>query len=276
VAADLLTAPDVATVTVVSGGVTTAPVKFKITTTPTIGLPTTITTAQPAVVGITIAKPAPVALNGSLQLGFIPSVDGLPANYADPNLQFSCIGATCSAGNTVLEFTIPAGQTSVSPLPGGTISPGSVAGSITVTIATLTRADTQADVAPGTAVTAAVDLPKAMPVITPGSVQITGLSSSGFNVELNGSSNTRELSSITITFMPAPGTRIKGTNTFTVPVSSAFASWFNSTDGQGLGSAFGLSIPFTLSGDVKVIDSVTVALTNSVGTSTAETGTVAQ
>jgi hypothetical protein len=74
--------------------------------------------------------------------------------------------------------------------------------------------------------------------------------------------------------MPAPNTQLKGTTSFTIPVSPAFATWFDSADGQANGSTFGLTVPFTLSGNTSVINSVTVTLTNSIGISTPETGTV--
>jgi hypothetical protein len=276
VPASLLTAPDVASVTVLSGGVTTAPTSFTISATPAItGLSTTIAPSSTATVGVSVANPASVDLNGSLQLSFVPSIGGLPPNYIDPFLQFSCTGATCNDIHTALDFTIPAGQTSVSPVPGGTITSGTVAGTITVMIASLKRADTQANVVPATPVTTNVEVPKMMPVTASGSVKITNLTSTGFNVEFDGYSNTRELSSITVTFMPAPGTRLNGTTSFTIPVSSAFATWFNSTEAQTQqGGNFGVSIPFTLSGDSKAINSVTVTLTNSIGPSIAESGTV--
>lgn len=275
VPASLLTTAGSANVTVASGATVTAPATFSITATAAIiGLQPTISSAQTTSVGVAITTPAPADLSGSLQLSFSPSVTGLPLNYVEQSVQFSCAGATCSSGNTVLDFTIPAGQTSISPLPGGTIQSGSVAGTITVSLVSLKRADTQANITPVTPVTANVNVPAMAPVVTSGTVQITNLSASGFNVELNGFSNTREVSSVTFTFMPAPGTQLKGNTSFQVPVGPAFASWFNSTDGQAAGSTFGLTVPFTISGDRNVINAVTVTLTNSIGTSTPETGTI--
>ncbi len=77
-----------------------------------------------------------------------------------------------------------------------------------------------------------------------------------------------------ITFLAAPGTQIAGNASFTIPVSSAFSTWFNSTEGQANGSVFGMTVPFTLSGSTSVIQKVVVTLKNTIGFSTPESGTV--
>jgi hypothetical protein len=189
----------------------------------------------------------------------------------DPALQFSCSSATCSSGNTVLSFTIPAGQSSVSPLPGGTIQQGTVAGTITVTVTSLTSGG--ANILPQSGVSGSITVPELAPVITANSVQITNVTATGFNVQLTGYSTTRDVSTANLTFTAAAGTELLGTTTFSVPVATPFSQWFNSSTGQDNGSLFLLTIPFNLSGNITVVQSVTVTLTNSVGTSTPASGT---
>lgn len=274
VPASLVTSLGTASVSVVNSGVSSNTESLTISPVTTLTLQTTSTPTEPSSVGVTLGSAATVALNGTLTLSFTPSVSGLPAGYTDPNLQFSCTGATCTNGNTVLNFTVPANQASVSPLPGGSIMQGTVAGTITVTLTSLTRADTGVSVLPASAVSATLTVAPSAPVIVSNSVSITNLTSNGFTVILNGFSTTREVTAVNFTFTAASGTKLDGTTTFTVPASSAFASWFNSSAGQSNGSNFGLTVPFTFSGSSKVISGVSVTLTNSVGTSTSESGSV--
>src|SRR5205085_11217132 len=117
-------------------------------------------------------SPTPNALQGTVQLGFTPSVSGLPAGYADPAVQFA-------AGGRTLNFTVPARATSVSPIAGGTIQQGTVAGTLTVTLTSLTSGGVS--VLPSTPVTASAVILPLPPVITPNSVQITNLTASGFD-----------------------------------------------------------------------------------------------
>jgi hypothetical protein len=110
------------------------------------------------------------------------------------------------------------------------------------------------------------------PIIEAGSVQITNVTSTGFDVELVATSTTLDLKSATFTFAPAAGAQISGTSTFTADVSTLLPAWLTSSNYQ-YGGAFSLSIPFTISGPASAIGSVSVTLTNSVGTSPAVSGT---
>jgi hypothetical protein len=56
-------------------------------------------------------------------------------------------------------------------------------------------------------------------------------------------------------------------------VSSLLPSWFATTSNYQYGGAFSLTIPFTISGPASAIQSVSVTLTNSVGTSAPVSGT---
>jgi hypothetical protein len=57
-----------------------------------------------------------------------------------------------------------------------------------------------------------------------------------------------------------------------VPLSSAFSPWYGSAQSQSFGSMFQLQVPFTLTGSTNAVQSVTVTLTNSIGTSTPVSG----
>jgi hypothetical protein len=205
---------------------------------------------------VQLSQASSAEYTGTLSLALTPnsSVTGLPAGYLGDAGFVSSTG-TKSASSTL---TIPASTTSVA-FP--TFDPGTVAGNIgiTLTIGSQTAASSSVTIAP------------AAPIIEAGSVQITDLTSTGFNVELVATSTTRDLQTATFTFNAAAGAQINGTN-FTVNVSSLLSNWFASSSGLTYGGAFSLTIPFTLSGSSSAIASVTVTLTNSVGTSAAATG----
>jgi Putative Ig domain len=227
------------------------------------GVHSTTVPTQQLNVGIQLASPPPTALQGTLHLTFTPSVAGLPAGYMDPALQFA-------AGGTTLNFTVPAGVATVSPLTGGTIQQGTVAGTLTVTLTSLTS--NGVSVLPPTPVTAAATILPLPPVITANSVHITNLTASGFDVVLTGYSTTRDMTSATFTFTANAGTQFAGSATFTVPLTAAYTAWYQSAQSQSFGSMFQLQVPFTLSGSTNVLQSVSVTLTNSIGTSAAVSG----
>jgi hypothetical protein len=213
---------------------------------------------------ITLAQPLSTDLTGSLSLSFNENAAALPPQYVNPGVCFS--STSCSTPpQTTASFTIPAGSTTAT-IPA--IQTGTVAGDIVVSVTVS---------CPSTATcptsTSTLTVPRRAPIIEANSVQILDLTSSGFVVELVASSTPRDVQTATFTFNAAPGAQINGTNTFNVNVSSLLSQWYSSTQGQTYGSAFSLQVPFTLSGSASAIQSVTVTLTNSVGTSSAVTGT---
>lgn len=265
VPASLIASFGSAQISVLSSGVVSNSVAIAISA-PAIsltGVQSTSLPTQQLSVGIQLASPTPTALQGTLQLAFTPSVAGLPAGYIDPAVQFA-------AGGTTLTFTVPAGATAVSPITGGTIQQGTVAGNLTVWLTTLTSGGVS--VLPATPVTATATILPLPPVITANSVHITNLTATGFDVVLSGYSTTRDMTSATFTFTASSGTQFSGGATFTVPLSSAYSAWYQSAQSQSFGSMFQLQVPFTLTGSTSVLQSVNVTLTNSIGTSTPVSG----
>jgi hypothetical protein len=226
--------------------------------------------------GVTVtASPASsTAWPITLKLGFTANATGVPATYIDPALQFvsstAPAGMTCSSA-TVCSVTLPANATSLS-LP--QIAPGTVAGSISLTLAVTGQ----------TGASSSLTVPLSVPIIESEGVQFMDVTSSGFTVEVVANSSPRDLKTATFAFNAAPGTTISGTTTFSVDVSSLMSGWYTSGSpcpppnttalpcNQQFGSVFLLKVPFTFSGSSSAISSVTVTLTNSVGTSTAVTG----
>jgi hypothetical protein len=259
-----------ANVTVTTTGGTSGAVTFAIAASVppiTVTLSATSAPTQPTSVTVTLSNPASQELTGTLTLSFTPNpnVTNVPQGYSDPAMQFV-------AGGTTMNFTIAANATTATLPQNGAIQQGTVAGEITVTLTQLSEGGV--NVLPQPAPSGSVAVPLLAPVIESGSVSITDLASTGFNVELTAYSTSRNLQGVTFNFQAASGTQLSGTTSFSVSLSSTAPGWFTSTSGLQSGGSFHLTVPFTFSGDTSALGSVTVTLTNSVGTSSAATGGV--
>jgi hypothetical protein len=208
-------------------------------------------------VTVTIAQPYPVDLAGELVLQFTPS-QATPV--VDPAIQFS------TGGDTVA-FQIPKGETSAvfsqSPL---LVQTGTVAGAIAFS-ATVTTSGAALTLSNNPEVTATV--PQEVPGILSVSIQQV---SSGFNVVVTGYSNTREITQAVFTFTPQPGSQIQSTSFTPANVGTTFQTWYASDASTAFGGQFTYTQPFSITaGSVSALQSVTVTLTNSQGTSSGVT-----
>ena len=249
------------TVTNPDGTVSNA-LPFTVVPLPAISVSATITPAGTNQVMLMLDNPAPADLSGTLVLSFTANSLNTPANYVDPAMQFA-------AGGTSISFTIPKGAKSAT-LPGnGVFSPGTVAGTLTLT---LTRLIAGIDnVLPSPPPSKSFTIAGTAPIITANTVKIINGTAAGFTVEVIGFTTTRDIKSITLTFTTTQS--IDGGGTVTIDVSAAFNAYFASTAGLANGGTFKLDIPFTISGaDANVITAVSVTLTNSVGTSQTVSG----
>ena len=235
---------------------------FTIVSLPGISINATLTAAGTNQVVLTLDSAAPVDLAGTLVLSFSPNASNTPANYADPAMQFA-------AGGTSINFTVTKGsKTAV--LPGnGVFSPGSVAGTLTITLTRFLTGITNVLPAPPPFKSFTID--RGAPAITANTVRIINGTAAGFTVEVIGFTTTREISRATMTFTSTQS--IDGGGTVSVDVTSAFNAYFSSATGLSNGGTFKLDIPFTISGaDASVISAVSLTLTNAVGTSPAISG----
>ncbi len=258
-----------ANVTVTTSAGTSGAVTFTIVA-PVSGMTLTLTSTSSSTqsqIGVSLSSAPTAQLNGTLTLSFTPDPNlmGLPANYSDPAMQFA-------AGGTTLTFTVAAGSAAVTLPQNGAFQQGTVAGVITVTLTQLTEGGVS--VLPSPAPSKSVTVAMAAPVISSGSVEITGLTSTGFNVQVTAHSNSRDLSAATITFQAAGGGQLTGTTSFTISLSSVAPAWFSSTTGLQNGGTFKLVVPFSYSGDTSALGGVSVTLTNSIGASSAVSGGV--
>jgi hypothetical protein len=158
-------------------------------------------------------------------------------------------------------FTIPAGTQKVT-LPN--VETGTVAGTIHIQVTQLMAGDLS--VLPSNPSSLDIVVPAVKPVIT--SIKFDNQTANSFDIVLSGYSTPRNITSATVTFTARAGTQLEGDTTFTLNVSSLFTTFYQASKSTAGGSTFdGLRIPVSITGDINVIGSVTVTLTNSVGTS---------
>jgi hypothetical protein len=250
VPATLLTQPGSASVAVATLTLTSNTLTFAVNLPgpPSLSLstPSTVGPAQQPTVGFVLNSGYPIPLDGTVTLTFAPNA-AVPDD--DPAIQFSTGGRT-------LTFSLAANSTA---LPALNIQTGTVAGTITLAVAL--TADGVDVTPPGS--TATIVIPRAAPVIT--SVTLVRAATS---VQLNvvGYATSRELIQGAFQFTPSANNTFTSPN-ITVPLSTPFATWYESAPGASYGSQFMLSQPFSLGGSSDAIASVTVTLQNAVGTS---------
>ena len=218
------------------------------------GLPSSLTPATQPVLTVNAGTTYPTAITGTITLTFAPA-----SGPDDPNVQFTTGGRTVT-------FQIPAGSTlglfGTGGAPG--LQTGTVAGTITLTWNLMAAG---VDITPAPPPTLVLVVGKMAPVITSATVAAV---SGGFNLTIVGYSTTRDMTSATVTFNPASGVTLSN-NTTTVPLGPLFTSWYQSAASAQFGSMFSLEIPFAIQNGTNPLASVTVTLTNSVGTSTPAT-----
>ena len=259
------TAPGTFNFTVgVTGGGQTATQSFTITvgvpTGPSVtitGLPATASPATQPVLGITIPSAYPLAITGTVTLTFAPDA---PSPDDGQEVVFTTGGRTAS-------FTVAANSTQVafSSSTAPAVQVGTVSGTITLTLK-LTAAGV--DITPSPAPSTKVTIAKSAPFIKSATVTRT---SSGFNLVVVGYATSREMVSATVGFTAAAGVTLASSSA-TVSLASVFAPFYQTAD-PPYGSQFSLTMPFTFSGSTVPLTSVSVVLTNAVGSSTSANAT---
>jgi hypothetical protein len=207
-----------------------------------IAVPAGAGSGQQPGIGLSIPAPATGDINGTLNLAFVSSVGG-----TDNMVRFA------PSGSTSITFTIPQGSTTA---PNATVITGTVAGTITLTASVPGSPD----------VIQTIVIAPAVPVISSVVLQqVTG----GLNVVVTGYSNTREVSSGTFSFTVSSGNTLSVAN-LVVPLTSAYATWFNNTSSNATGGQFKLTVPFSVTqGSAIAVTRVSVTLTNVQGASAA-------
>lgn len=208
---------------------------------------TTGASAQQNSLSVALGSASPVAGSGTLAMQFTPSVPGVTD---DPSVQFLSGKARLATvnftqGSSVGSFN---GQSSIA------FSTGATAGTISFTL-------TLEDGTP--AGQASLTIPPAVVALD----TATALRKVGeLDVSLTGLDNTYSASQLSFTFYDTTGATVQP-GAIPVNVSSIFQQYFASTQ---VGGMFALLATFPVTGDTTQIASVTVQITNSAGTITAQ------
>jgi hypothetical protein len=226
----------------------------------TYGLPQILNPAQQVPIDVGLESPSADTVTAKLTLTFKPNANN---SSDDPNVMF--INSEASMRTVDLTFEPNSGTAQLS-LPDGVLQAGTVAGTIELKM-------TDVHVA-GTPVTPAgdsfdVQIPRLPPVIT--AVSIKNRAASGFDVEVTGYSDSREIQSATFTFGAASGAKLL-TVELHPDVTHVFSDYYGAPASTDAGSAFVYLQHFIIKqGDVNAVASVTVTLTNAQGSSEPKT-----
>jgi hypothetical protein len=213
---------------------------------------TTVTAGQQSTITLTL-DPYPVPVTATATLTFTPA---LPNTVQDPAVLFS-------NNDTTETVTINPGTASSSnPFQ---FQAGSTAGTITVAIH-LALANGQ-DVTPSSLQPVAVTVPASPPMISSATLTRSGQS---LQVSAIALSSTRDMNEAHFHFTPVSGKSL-ATSDVTVQLTSVFQTWYGSSTSDQYGTNVTYTQPFTLDGDATDIQSVSITLANSAGTSEAAT-----
>lgn len=208
-----------------------------------------VVAGQDSSVTLTVS-PYPLPLTAILTLSFTPAP---PNTLNDPTVVFS---------NNSDSQTINIAANSSAAIPPIDFSPGSTAGTITLTVQ-LTETASGVNLTPASLVPIVITIPPSPPGIGSFTLSRNGNS---LTAAITGLSPTRDMTEATFHFTAAPGQTLKTTD-LTVQLSTAFTNWYQSSDSDQFGTTFLYTQPFTLSTDATSVSSVTVTLTNSQGAS---------
>lgn len=216
---------------------------------PTLAIVTSTVTQDPVSLSISLSQAEPFPVMGTATLTFTSQATH-PSTGVGP--------ATFSAGSSPLTFTIPANMTSYAI---SMIQKGGEAGVIHVAITNLTGAGQSI---PGPA-PFDITIPKTPPVFTANDVQINS-TSSGFNIVIAGSSSTRDMTGGSLTFNGSSTIDGGTVDLGSLGIAKLFDDWYtNPSRSMNLTTFQQLTLPVSITGDKSKINSITITLTNSAG-----------
>jgi Bacterial Ig-like domain (group 3)/FG-GAP-like repeat len=250
--ASFFTTIQTGTITVTTPGVggPSAGLPFNVTEPPVqvvlTGPPTAPPATQPT---ITFQLPTayPLPITGIFTLTVQPTTAG---GVVDPAVQFA-------GGGDTFTFTLPANTTTT---PTVQLQSGTLDGTITVALTLTAGGD---DITPAGLQPVVIQVPASAPVISSLSL---ARSETTLTVTIQGFSNTRDMKSANFTFTAASGATVNNPNV-TVPLDSAFITWYTDTVSDQFGSAFTYTQTFVLTDNASTIGGVSATLVNSIGTS---------
>jgi hypothetical protein len=215
-------------------------------------IPANSKAVQQTPLAFSLKSPYPVDLSGQITLTFTSSAL-IPSD--DPMLQFS-------TGSRTADFTIPANSlNAVFPTPVMLLT-GTVAGTVRMSAS---FANGPSDLLVGTTV-----IPLDAPQMTAVDATLTG---NTIVVRVTGYSVNRSVSNVIFGFDVQTGS---GTQRINAPrsVDADFSTWYQNPQSSAFGSAYVFAQSFTVQGDASGIRTVTVTLSNTLGSTTSATATL--
>ena len=204
-------------------------------------LPSTMDAAQQVTLNFQSGGGYPLPIAGTVNMQFIPD-PGIGVD--DPAVQFA-------TGGRSISFILPANSTQ--PVPPLALQTGTVAGTIELDFMVQGAAD------PGLSRT--ITIVQAAPIIR--NVEVVH-NSTGFELRVTGYSTARKVTQANLQFA---GANLQTTQ-LTVPLAGVAANWYQSAAATPFGSQFSLTMPFTIQGSQDAIQTVSLTLTNDLGSST--------
>ncbi len=213
------------------------------------GLPDPTNAADQPVFSVSLATSYPVQLTGTIAASFAADAE---IAVDDAAIQFPTGGRT-------VNFTIPAGSTtaafSTSQM---ALQTGTVAGTITLNLSLQSsKGEVTETFARTLHVLRTAPVTRALLVVH---------TAGGFELHITGYSTPRQVTQAVVQLAPSAGSNLQTTQ-LTIPLTDLAASWYKSPASSTFGSQFMLVLPFTVQGDAAGIDSVSVSLVNSIGSS---------
>jgi hypothetical protein len=226
----------------------------------TFGIPQQMNPTQQVPVQLSMPTALPETVTGAVTLTFNPNATN-PAD--DPNVTFvgnesnsTTIGFQFAANATTATFSVTSAK----------LQAGTVAGTIRLTL-TDVKSGGQSVTPPSS--TWDVTIPQLAPVIT--NVRLLNRTSAGFDIEVTGYSDTRDITQATFQFTAGNGGNLQ-TAQLQPDVTGTFTGYYGAAASTPAGSAFVYTQPIIAEqGDANVVTSVTVTLANSKGTSDPKT-----
>jgi Putative Ig domain len=164
----------------------------------------------------------------------------------------------------VIDIALPAGSTTGPE--GFAFQAGTVAGVIRISVTRVTVEDSGTDITPSSPPSHTIVVNRRAPVID--SVTIGSRTASSFEVVITGYSNIRAVSQGTFRFTGRAGSNLQ-TESIPTDLNNDFSTWYANSDSLQWGGQFRSVTIFTVQGDIDALSSVSVTLTNAVGTSQA-------
>jgi hypothetical protein len=214
------------------------------------GMPDTAGSSVQMPLNLVLSSAPTQSISGQVVLTFQP--DAVVARD-DPAVQFS-------TGSRTAPFSIAPGTTTAVFSSGAlALQTGTVAGTLTFTVSSNL---------PGNSPSHTIVVTRAGPVITGASLV---KSSSGFQLQVLGFSNTRELAGASFHFTASAGQTVQ-TSDLSVSLASVASQWYTSGTSTQFGGQFLVVVPFSITqGAVSSLSAISVQLQNGQGTSASVT-----